>query len=529
MRGKGQSRSQPDRIVARQAMGVVMQENRRRRRLDPGQQGAALLGALLITVILSLLGSVSMELAVQEIQSADAIRDELVAHHLAEAGSDLVVQWFHDPTSSPSLSASSLFVKRQTLPDGTPSFFDSSGRSQFVGTPDQPDLLYDATRPEDDRLLNDIQAGWFRSLRALGRILRLKVYGPSRPGLLCSVEITAAVAGKGGPGSTGGSGELMKTLVVQLGARSIPSLKVGVQVGDGTGVPGRPTALPLWVHWGDIKVKGEAWFGSPNELPQKTDWAPVTGQSYADLPFQEDRWLDLWVGGEALFMLPQGPVSGSRGLAVPSNLFPRQDPVPGLQQQGWDYEVMKKQALLFGSYYLLGRDGLLYRNGVVSHGLGQTPEAVFGSQAVGDHHGLVFVDTLDQRPPSGGNLGGLVWETDYAEGIFVIHAHIHFKPKGPGQSVPALSPPPEGSSSFAKRIPVQLTGIHLQGVIYSTGTLTFEGQPRMFGALSVDGNVVQSIENKGIFEIWYNYDLQNGLSQGMPLVFIAPGTWQEKT
>jgi len=143
-----------------------------------------------------------------------------------------------------------------------------------------------------------------------------------------------------------------------------------------------------------------------------------------------------------------GPAGG-----IPANVYPRQDPFPGLQEDRWDYEAMKKQALLYGSYYALERDGLLYQNGRVEPGLGRTADEVFGSEAAGDHHGLVFVDTLDRRPPGTDNLGTLSLETEYAEGLFVVNAHLRLKPKGSGKSVPVLSPPGEGLSSLEVGFP----------------------------------------------------------------------------
>jgi hypothetical protein len=29
-------------------------------------------------------------------------------------------------------------------------------------------------------------------------------------------------------------------------------------------------------------------------------------------------------------------------------------------------------------------------------------------------------------------------------------------------------------------------------------------------------------------EVWYNHDLRAGLMRGMPLVYVAPGTWYER-
>ncbi|MEK7269068.1 MAG: hypothetical protein AAB093_06680, partial [Nitrospirota bacterium] len=119
-------------------------------------------------------------------------------------------------------------------------------------------------------------------------------------------------------------------------------------------------------------------------------------------------------------------------------------------------------------------------------------------------------------------------ETEYAEGLFVMNAHLHLKPKGTGKSVPVLSPPSEGMSSLASRVPVELTGVHIQGALYTPGDLSFEGRPRLYGALVVGGKVTQSSEISGPLEVWYNYDLRSGLARGMPLVYVAPGTWLEK-
>lgn len=476
-----------------------------------GQRGVALIAALLMVLILSTLGTVSLNLAAHEVENMGAIRDEAVARHLAEAGADLVVQWFHDPSTIPNETIGNLLSKRYEVPNSGATFFDAQGVSQFVGTSAHPDLLFEASVPSQDRLLNDTSTGWFRSLRTLGRILKLKVYGPIRPGLLCTVEITAGV------------GQLKRTLSVQLGAVSIPPLHAGVQVGSGGEDRGPGDLLPVWLHWGDLKVKGDARFGASSTVPVQTALAAVTGQSYGEMTRPEDRWMKIWVGGEAFFT----PSSAGAPTVRPTNVYSHRDPLPGLNEDRWDYEAMKKYAMLYGIYYTLSRDGRLYRDGKIEPGLGVAPDQVFGSQAVGDHHGLVFVDTLDQRPPRPDNLGTISVEAEYSEGLFIVNAHVNFKTKGSGKSVQALSPPRPGSTSLATRTPVQLTGIHFQGVLYSAGDLLIEGHPRVYGALMVDGRIRQDAEIPGMLELWYTYDLQQGLTRGVPLVYVAPGTWSE--
>ncbi|HJU06316.1 MAG TPA: hypothetical protein VJ692_14305 [Nitrospiraceae bacterium] len=471
------------------------------------ERGTALLAAVLVTVILSMLGTVSLNLATQEIVQTRMSGDEAIAQNLADAGLDVAISWFHDPASAPDGAAGSLLTKRFDLPESGPSFLDSTGQSQFRGTSLNPDILYDASRAADDQLLNGTEKGWFRSLRPLGRILKLKVYGPARPGLLCTVEVTA------------GTGNITRTVATQLGSRTIPPLRAGVQIN--TVDP--KVSLPLWLHWGSLKINGDVYFGKKEEFPAKSQLAAVTNQSYAGVSNREDRWLEAFIGGDALF----APSSLSSS-EPPANVYPHQNPTPGLRQDRWEYETMKKYAMAFGTYYARDQDGLLYRNGVIQPGLGLTADQVFESKFVGDHHGLIFIDTLDQLPPQPDNLGTISISTEYAEGLFVVNAHLHLHAKGPGKSVPALSPPREGSTSLGSRIPVELSNINLQGVLYVAGDFSFEEPARVYGALITEGRALIASENSTPIEIWYNYDLRNGLFRGLPLVYAAPGTWQQK-
>jgi hypothetical protein len=280
--------------------------------------------------------------------------------------------------------------------------------------------------------------------------------------------------------------------------------------------------MPIWLHWGDMKIKGDVRLGKIEDIPLRTQLAPVTGLSYAEASRREDRWMDIYIGGQAFFAPSSMPT------ITPLNVHALQDPDPGLREDQWKYEDLKKHALLYGTYYVPDRAGLLYLNGRIETGLGLTPDEVFSSENVGDHHGLVFVDTLDQHPPKGDNLASLILETEYAEGLFILNAHVHLRPRGMGKSVPALSPPDEGSNSLGSRIPIELSKIHLNGVLYVTGHLSFEGEPRLYGALVTGGLVSGGLENSDVFEIWYNHELKSGLFRGVPLVYVAPGTWVEK-
>lgn len=481
--------------------------------LRQDERGMALLAVLMVVFLLTLLGMTSMQLAGQEIVGASVLHEERLAHHAAEAAVDVVMGWFHDPSLLPQGAEPVWLAKRAMNAQGDPSYFDQQGRSQFVGTGDRPDVLFDATNPQQDRLLNDPQTGWFRSLKGLAKILKLRIYGATRPGLLCTVEVTAGADH---------ASRVTKTLSVEFGAYAVPALHAPIQGGalGSESVLSQPGSVTA--HWGDMVVRGQAYFPRPDQLPLKSGLAAVTGQAYDEMVHREDRWLDIWLGGEAFFtQIPAGASSG-----IPLNVHLRQEPVPGIKMDQWDYEALKRMAKQFGRYYGMDREGLLYPGGVIQPGLGHPATEVFASKGPGDHRGLMFVDTLDGLPPRPDNLGMIVLDQEYAEGIFVVNAHVLWKAGGTGKPVPALSPSPEGQVSLGTRVPVQLSGIQLQGVLYVAGDLRYAGHLKAYGGVVAQGTIADNTNGAGILEVWYNHDLREGLVQGMPLVFVAPGSWQ---
>lgn len=479
------------------------------------ERGMALLAVLMVVFLLTLLGMTSMQLAGQEMVGASALQEERTAHHAAEAAVDVVMGWFHDPARIPQGLEPAWLAKRVVNAQGDPSYFDLQGRSQFVGTVNRPDMVFDAANPQHDVLLNDPQTGMFKSLKGLARILKLRVYGAARPGLLCTVDVTAGA----GHGS-----RVTKTLSIDLGAYAIPALHAPLQSGTLGSESAQARSGAVLVHWGDLMVRGQAYFPRPDELPTKSGLASVTGQAYDEMTHREDRWLDVQLGGEAFFaQLPAAAWSG-----IPLNVHAHQEPVPGIKLDLWDYDVLKRMSKQFGRYYGMDREGLLYPGGLIQTGLGRPAAEVFASTGPGDHRGLIFVDTLDGMPPRPDNLGTIVLDQEYAEGIFIVNAHVLWKAGQPGKLVPALSPPPEGQQSLGTRVPVQLSGIHLQGVLYVAGDVRYAGHLKVYGGVLAQGSMVDGTNGSGVLEVWYNHDLREGLMQGLPLVFVAPGSWQVK-
>jgi hypothetical protein len=479
------------------------------------ESGHILLAALALVLILSLLGMTSLYLAGQDAMGVRAMRAEKIAQRFADAAADVVVSWFHDPAATPPAVAAVL-AKHQGDEINGPSFFDAAGRSQFSGTVERPDLLLDAANSVDDRILNESRSGFPPSLRGLGRILKLRVYGPMRPGLLCTMDVTA---------TTMDQPPVARTVRLQLGAIAIPAVRAAVQVGQGLGSLQPGGESPIRVHWGDHRVMSDLTVRRVEDLVLKTTDASVTGLPYDSSGLEEDRWAEYRIGGNVVVTNP--PPGQSAQPPLPLNVYVRQNPSPGVRLDRWDYEHLKNIARRVGTYYRLDRQGRLHLDGADASDSGADPSDVLTSDSVGDHHGLVFIDTLDGEAPRVDNLGTLLLETDYVEGLLVVQGNVIVRPQGLGQSVSVLSPPKEGLTSLNTRIPVQLTGINFNGVLLAAGTITFEQSARIFGALMA-GDTVRASGTSAKVEVWYNADLAQGLYRGLPVVYRAPGTWQMK-
>ncbi|MGC3973247.1 MAG: hypothetical protein QM771_02530 [Nitrospira sp.] len=385
-----------------------------------------MLAVLMVVFLLTLLGMTSMQLAGQEIVGASALQEERVAHHAAEAAVDVVMGWFHDASLRPQEIGTTWFSKRLVNAQGDPSYVDAQGHGQFIGTSTAPDVVFDAANIQHDRLLNDPQTGWFKSLKGLAKILKLRVYGATRPGLLCTVEVTAGA----GPAS-----RVTKTLSMEFGAYAIPALHAPLQSGTLGSETVQSRAGSVLAHWGEMVVRGPAYLPRPEDVPVKSGMAAVSGQAYDEMSHREDRWLTIRLGGDAFFA--QLPVEAWSG--VPLNVHAHQEPVPGIKVDQWEYATLKRMAMQFGQLYGIDREGLLYAGGVIQPGMGRPASEVFAAKGPGDHRGLVFVDTLDGMPPGLDNLGSIVLDQDYAEGIFIVNAHVLWKAAA-GKAVPALSP-----------------------------------------------------------------------------------------
>ncbi len=478
-------------------------------------KGHVLLAALMLIFLLGIASMTSLYLAGQDRPGVNALEEDNLAQQVADGAADVVMGWFHDPSATP-IAIAGLLAKRQGDLVRGPSFFDEAGRSQFIGTADRPDIMFDAGSQADNQTLNDSPTGFSNAMKGLGRILAVKLYGPLQPGLLSTVEVTATTVDRR---------PVARTVQLQLGAVSIPPVRSAVQVGMALGTTQSGGESSVLVHWGDQRVMGNLSVRRLEDFALKSSAAPVTGQSYDQMMQPQDRWTDYWIGGTVFVTSP--PPGQGVNPPLPSNVHTSQNPTPGVQLDQWEYEPLKRTALQVGTYYRLDPVGRLHPLGAAESDQGLAPADVLGSQGVGHQRGLVFIDTIDGKAPSLDNVGTLVLDTDYFEGLLVVQGNVILRPGPSGKSVPALSPSPEGTNSLGARVPVQLTGIHVNGVLYAAGTIILERSTRMHGAL-IAGNTVTTARTGMVAEVWYNIELKQGLFRGVPVVYRAPGTWMAK-
>lgn len=487
------------------------------------EKGAALFVVLYILVLLTFLGVFALGTSVTEVYIAGSHKAEVATLYLAEAGIEQVLYWFNNPSSfndtgnfpnGYSGSPGEFFKKRKL--DGA-SYVDLTG-NQFTGTSSQPDLEYKS--PEDDQFLNDRTSGLFRNLQDVGKISNLKVYGPSSPGLVCTIE-AAGITASGAK----------KTVSIELGPNPLSPITAGIQSGQGAIGPG---ADPFLVHWGDTRIKWSANLGSDlANIPKKNLYTPIDNAPYS-LIKTEDNWLDIYVEGTA-------DVSNgvSDGDFQPYDQSPPNEPGHGniYQNQSdltldlWDYNRIKNYAKEYGLYYTTDANGNIYLNG------GGPPinlNQVLSSSYAGDSKGFVFIDTIDGNPPdpAGSNLANLpTVQINYSEGLFYIAANINIGGNGTGLTFSAASPPydlslldPTTSTDEGKRVAINISGIHLKGVLYSPGRIGVTGDMAIYGSVVAD----RGFTGIGKIEVWHNYDHSTGSFSDQPPILKAKGTWHEE-
>ena len=122
------------------------------------------------------------------------------------------------------------------------------------------------------------------------------------------------------------------------------------------------------------------------------------------------------------------------------------------------------------------------------------------------------------------SLGVLRLNASYLEAILVVQGHVIVSPAASGHSLSAFSPSSGGSGAAANRTAVQLSDIHLNGVLYAAGNIVLDRPSRLFGAVLAEGTIMTDRPGTTM-EVWYDHQMGRGLFRGVPVVMRAPGTW----
>lgn len=473
------------------------------------ETGMAFIVTTGLLFLITLLGFAAFRWSIDEIGIAANQKASVQAQYIAESGAALMLQWFQEPKTFPAIGVfpqggpaggtMNFLARRMTDSRGSASFFNDKGKSQFLGTVEEPDFWYQS-RLESPNRLGDAFAG-------LGALSSLKLYGPTTIGAIGTVEATGTTQ----------SG-ISRTASVEIIPSPVPPTSAAVQIG-----PGTDGLLPILIHWGDLRVLGDADFGiSLSSIPKKESAAPVDSLPYSSSG-RQDPWLDFYVGGSIV-----NPMTACMDCTEPflsdgyGHLHQFQstnNPDFGLDQ--WDYHGLKNFAREWGVYFGTDRDGFVYRDGVIDPARRMTLLQALGPETIGMGRGLIFIDTVDQNPPDGTNLAPLDLPVDYIEGIFSVQAHLTIRESGSGRSMEVRAPSVEGSDDPSTRQNAVLSAIHLKGILSVAGRLNVEGRPRVFGALFAR----QGFSGTGQPEVWYDADLRTGYYPGLPTVTFLKGSW----
>lgn len=151
-------------------------------------RGTALLVCLFALLLLMVLGSQSLQSAVTEMKIGLYQQHETAALYLAEAGIHLMIHWFGHPQASPD-SVQNFLKPRSPQAGGPPLFINEGEVIQFSGSRNAPDLQVGILPYQAS-----LDSSWTMLWQGLGRpgvILSIKLYAPSVPGAMGTLESTA--------------------------------------------------------------------------------------------------------------------------------------------------------------------------------------------------------------------------------------------------------------------------------------------------------------------------------------------------
>ena len=445
------------------------------------ERGAALITVAAVLGLVAAIGVVAVQTAGVEGLIAGRRQQAATARHLAEAGLELVLEWFHDPSAAPA-GAAHWFERPFRTPAGAWSYLDAAGESLFRNPPDAPDW---AVAP-------DLGPAWSE----IGVLEAVRLSRPTLAGAICTVEAVGR--------SRGGA---RATAQMQLEPAALPLLTAAVNLAaSGSGW------APIRAHWGDVEIGGDARLAATlDAIPRKDPTAPANGAIYGP-GSMADAWLDIWIAGRIL--APGGAACGACAepfaAAGYAHLHQGQTQIAtGAVAARLDYQRLKALARRHGVLLVPDDFGGL-------HGEDGRP-ADFAAELQAGR--LVVINTRDGSVPNGRN-GAVVHLAGRATaGVGVVFGSLDWNPVA-GAAVAALPPAAEGMDGFGAA--VELSGINQRGALLVTERLSLAAPARLYGALAVG----QGIDAAERLEVWYDAALARGEYPGLPRVIPAHGTWR---
>jgi len=302
----------------------------------------------------------------------------------------------------------------------------------------------------------------------------------------------------------------IQDIPLQVGA-GIISLAAGVQNGNGT------------AHW------GESWSKQPFDFLSKSQCDNLDKTNSAYDPFAKYRTESRLIFGPTWKRYnPAKPQLGGDIYNEMTAQFPGSPPASGNFENAFEqfippgtlawpdfagkYADFKTLAKSHGRYYSTDAAGNIYRDGIEDAAHMIVFNTEFGdADRVNSPYDFVFIDTIDGNPPAvnGSNLATITNSGTGVgmKGIFYICANFDQAGAGKPYDLPTAEMPVLDINGQVILQVTNLPTVYLDGVIYTSGTMRFTGNPTVYGALISNGGYLSG----GTPEVYYNPRLKDGL------------------
>lgn len=470
------------------------------------ERGGALIVVMVVLVALTMLGLLGLTFTVREINGSGDHKGYQQAVYMAEGAINQVINWFQAPSSFTdsgnfqngySGTAASFFAKRMR---SNTNYLDDNRASQFTGTLASPDLGYDSTNLDDNTFLNNATTGVLKDFATIGKITQLLVYAPPATGNVATVRATAqSLSGRS------------STIEVVLGPSAFAGVRGAIESKSGAQWGGN-----FEIHWGDIFVLGNMELPSPisNKVPSRDPTAILNNGSYgsgAKDAGHSDRWLDSSISGSYTGVSQDFPGANQPYASPYTNLYQNQT----VTVDTLDYETMKAIARATNSYYVAEITGTIRKNGAGA-------SLDFKTLTDGNTQ-YIFIDTPNQKnPASGGTSFTISVSGNYStNGIIYAAGNLEIAGTGTGQNLSSVLTPPDPTSG--SRLSVSDLRVHVNGLVYTTGSFGGNGNPKVYGAIVAEAGFSSS----GSPAVWYNYDVSNGNFPNLRVPVVTRKSWRE--